>query len=89
MFRKVRVTQVEAAGPAEKMPTGPYSAWSVKVRYTCEDGQVFDAHKGFRLKRDAAAYLATLPGAPQRPLFVIVGDDGTAKGIEERFSLLA
>lgn len=89
MNKEIRVVRVESAGPVEKVPAGPYSPWSVRVRYICEDGRTFDGRKGFRLKRDAVAYLATLPSAPPRPLFVCLGDDGTMWGTKESFRLFA
>jgi hypothetical protein len=87
MDRQVSEITARQDGPPTKRPRwkNDYSPWSVDVAYRCEDGRVVETVQRFGLKRDAAAFLATLPARPAHRLVCHFDEAGTFTGTAESF----
>lgn len=74
MTTKVPIVLITAIGSPKKVDnrTGKYA---LKVDYTLDDGRIEQATQYFRLLRDAKAFAATLPAAPQRETAALYHDD--------------
>lgn len=78
-----QVAMIEPTGsPVEKRPLrkNDYNPWAADVVYTFEDGTTLATVERFSLKRDAVAFVASLPKRPDHRTVCRFDDAGTYTG---------
>lgn len=85
MRTEIEITQIERRGDVVKTPGDSRGAWALPITYVLADGRRVDATDRFRLKRDAAAFAATLPRAPEHPMAASF-EDGRFWGTRTTYS---
>lgn len=85
-YTSVPVTLIEATEGAKVVKVIDYNPWRAPVTFTLSDGRKIETSKRFRLKRDAVAYLATLP-IPTTNTSVEFDETGKFVGYQESFQI--
>jgi hypothetical protein len=84
------IALIEPRGTVVKDPNPRWyhqGPWRLDITYVLADGRRFDTTRYYRLKRDAAAELATLPAAPANPTTATINSDGQLTGTRTSFTI--
>lgn len=83
----IPIVRIEWDGILAKREDAPswQGKWRQPIVYVLEDGRRFPTGESFRLKRDAVAFAATLPCAPDHPTTAMFDEDGRFYGTRMSF----
>lgn len=84
LITEIREAEIDAKPFKLATHYNPYVKWGVEVIYLLDDGTELMTIKGFNLKRDAVAFIATLPAPPTHKLEANF-HDGDYVGTTESF----